>query len=193
MLGLEIIEEFTDIGVSGTTGLYDRPGLTKLVDHVAGNGANTVLVEKADRLARDLVAGEMILRELRNAGVRVFECEAGTDLTESSNPTAQLVRQILGAVAEFEKSALVAKLRAARLRKRKEQGRCEGPVPFGQLPGEEEALKDLLRLARKRKGKRPSATAIAKAMDELGHRPRIGERWSRSSVRAILKRHGGCP
>ncbi len=189
MLDLEIVREFRDAGVSGTKALQDRPGLTALVEHAAGNGARTVLVEKADRLARDLIEGELILRELRSAGVRVIEAEGGTDLTEGDgNPTATLIRQVLGAVAEFEKSALVQKLAAARRRARKARGRCEGPPPFGQLPGEEAALQDLLLLARRVRGKRLSAAEIARRMDELEHRPRRSEKWSRSSVSAILRR-----
>jgi len=52
------------------------------------------------------------------------------------DPTRVLIRQVLGAVAQFEKSVIVAKLRAARVRKRRETGRCEGRKPFGTRPGE---------------------------------------------------------
>ena len=41
-------------------------------------------------------------------------------------PTAVLVRQVLGAIAQFEKAGLVAKLAAARKRKRVANGKCEG-------------------------------------------------------------------
>jgi hypothetical protein len=41
-------------------------------------------------------------------------------------PTAVLVRQVLGAIAQFEKAGLVAKLAAARNRKRMAAGKCEG-------------------------------------------------------------------
>ncbi len=189
--GLVVVEEFVDAGVSGATGLYERPGLTVLFAKLSSNRISTVLVERADRLARDLIEGELILRELRQAGIRVIEAEGGTDLMASDrNPTSKLIRQVLGAVSEFEKSALVAKLRAARGRKKMESGRCEGPAPFGSLPEEEAVLADLLRLARKRNGKRPSCAAIAREMDRLGNKPRHGQRWSRSSVRQVLLRHG---
>lgn len=188
--GLRIEAEFVDGGVSGTAAMQDRPALTELLQQATRDGVSVVLVERADRLARDLIEGELILRELSDAGIRVIEAEGGLDLTEGSNPTAQLVRQVLGAVAEFEKSALVAKLRAARERKRRTEGRCEGPQPFGALPGEQEALEALLRLSRRRNGKRPSAAWIAGRMDQLGHKPRRGDRWSRSTVRTLLRRAG---
>ena len=41
-------------------------------------------------------------------------------------PTAVMIRQVLGAVAQFEKAALVAKLRGARERKKAIAGKCEG-------------------------------------------------------------------
>jgi hypothetical protein len=44
----------------------------------------------------------------------------------SDTPTAVLVRQVLGAVSQFEKASLVAKLAAARQRQRRQNGRCEG-------------------------------------------------------------------
>ena len=44
----------------------------------------------------------------------------------ADTPTAVLIRQILGAVSQFEKASLVAKLKVARVRKRKLTGKCEG-------------------------------------------------------------------
>jgi len=41
-------------------------------------------------------------------------------------PTAKLVRQVLGAISEFDKDMTVAKLRGARERKRRDVGKCEG-------------------------------------------------------------------
>ena len=52
--GLTLLEEFSDLGVSGTTELADRPGLAALLDRLESNGVKTVIVERADRLARDL-------------------------------------------------------------------------------------------------------------------------------------------
>lgn len=157
------------------------------------NGVRVVLVEKADRLARDLIEGELILRELRRAGVCVIEVECSHDLTagDDGNPTAKLVRQVLGAVSEFEKLALVAKLRAGRDRVRRQTGRGEGPVPFGELAGEADALQRVLALARKPRGKpRRSLRGIARFLDEEGVPTRTGAAWSVASLQAILRRHG---
>lgn len=185
-------EEFSDEGVSGTCDLQDRPGLSALFDRVLSNGVRVVVVEKADRLARDLIAGELILRQFREAGVQVIEAENGNDLTAGGkdNPTATLIRQVLGAVAEFEKSALVSKLRAARIRKRASEGRCEGRKPFGYRPGEEEAIKRIKALRRKPRGrkKRMSFARIAAELNKEGIPTRTGKPWAPETVRRIAGR-----
>ena len=189
--GLKLVAEFVDAGVSGTLGLADRPGLSDLLAKILVNGVRLVLVQKADRLARDLVQGELLLREFRRVGVTVIEAEGGTNLSEGGdgNPTAKLIRQVLGAVAEFEKSGLVLKLRAARRRAKAERGRCEGAIPFGEPESEVDALNRLASLSRKPRGKlRRSLAEIAACMNEEGWATCRGGPWSRSTVQAILQR-----
>lgn len=62
-------------------------------------------------------------------------------------PTAVMVRQIIGSISQFEKSTLVAKLKAARVRKRKETGRCEGRKPTSET--HPELIAEARRLRRK--------------------------------------------
>jgi len=54
----------------------------------------------------------------------------------ANDPTRILVQQMMGAVAQYEKSQIVLKLRGARMRKRAKEGRCEGRKPFGFYEGE---------------------------------------------------------
>lgn len=127
---LQVAATYKDAGVSGATELSDRAGLAALIDHVESNGVRTVLVERAEQLARDLMVGEIMLGQFRDLGVRVVAAEAGTDLTAADDdPTCKLIRQVLGAIAEFDKSVTVAKPRAARERQRRRNGRCEGVRP----------------------------------------------------------------
>ena len=108
--------------------LVERPVLFQLLDHCADHGIGLVLVENAGRFARALavqLAGHQLLRQ---RGIELVPTDAQSYFTDPS-PTAELVRQILGAVAQFEKAALVAKLRHARDRIRAERGRCEGRKP----------------------------------------------------------------
>ena len=183
-MGLEIVGDYRDEGVSGTKGLEDRPGLTALLERVLSNGVRTVLVERADRLARDLIQSELLLDEFRKAGVAVIDAESGSDLTSEENPSAVLIRQVLGAVAEFDKSSTVSKLRAARIRKRKETGRCEGQKGYSP-----EVIREVKRLRRKnpKTGAVRSFAAIAREMDSLGIPTRRGGSWTASSVRTVLQ------
>jgi DNA invertase Pin-like site-specific DNA recombinase len=173
--GFELVGEYQDEGVSGTKDLDDREGLSDLLARIRSNGVRLVLVERAaDRLARDLMVGEVLLAEFRKLGVTVIAADSGTDLTAGDNdPTRVLIRQVLGAVAQFEKSVIVAKLRAARVRKRKATGRCEGRKPFGTKPGD---------------GERLSYDAIAAKLNADGVSTRTGKAWLGPTVCGIVKR-----
>src|SRR5687768_2197610 len=74
------VDEFRDEGVSGTRELESQAALAALLARIASNGVRVVIVERADRLARDLMIGEVILRELNKLGARVLTAD-GQDLT----------------------------------------------------------------------------------------------------------------
>lgn len=190
--GLDVVEEYRDEGVSGTLGLADRPGLTALLEAATAAGIDTVLVEKADRLARDLVESELLLRTFREQGIRVIEADGGNDLTSDAgtSPTAVLIRQVLGAIAEWEKAGIVAKLRAARDRVRQQRGRCEGQPAFGHREGEATRLQRVLELAVDGDGNRRSLAELVAALNAEGVATRSGRPWARSTLQALLARHG---
>ena len=88
-----------------------------------------VILEDAFRSARELMTQELGIIALVQRGVRVLTAN-GDDLTDSSDPSRKMMRQIAGAFAEYEKARLIAKLRHARDRVRAERGRCEGRKPL---------------------------------------------------------------
>lgn len=180
-LKLEIVAEFKE-DITGTCPMHDRPGLSALMDRIVGNGVDVILVEKAERMARDLIEGELIYREMRKHSIRVIDAESGTDLTkgDADNPTLKFIRQVLGAVAEFEKDALVAKLRAARRRKGVKEGRKRyGTQPHEQL---------ILSMAREGRELDLSLAKIAETLNDVGHRNSAGRPWTVSSVSRLLQR-----
>ena len=183
-----VVEEYRDEGVSGTRELEQRPGLAAILDRVHNNGVRIVIVERADRLARDLMVSEVILQKFRDAGARVVTAD-GHDLTADDDPTRRLIRQVLAAVAEFEKSGLVLKLRAARDRTKARTGRCEGRKPFGEREGEAETLA-LMRQLHRKPPKQPRRTyeAIAAELNARGVPTRTGKPWQARTVFGILKR-----
>jgi site-specific DNA recombinase len=188
--GLDVVEEFRDEGVSGTLGLAERPGLTALLEAAMAGQIDTVLIEKADRLARDLVESELLLRTFREHEIRVIEADGGHELTNAgdASPTTVLIRQVLAAVSEFEKSGLVAKLRAARDRVRRQRGRCEGPPVYGARGAEAAGLKRLQELAIDPDGKPRSLAKIAAALNAEQVPTRTGRPWARSTVQTLLAR-----
>lgn len=190
--GFDLVGEFTDAGVSGTTDWDAREGLGALLDRVASNGVRVVLVERADRLARDLMVSEVLLKEFQKLGVRVLDA-TGTDLTagNDADPTTVLIRQVLGAVAQFDKNVLVLKLRAARVRARAKRGRCEGRKPYGTRPGEADVVARIRALRRKpKKGDRLSMAAIASQLNADGVPTRTGTPWAPGTVFGICRRLG---
>jgi DNA invertase Pin-like site-specific DNA recombinase len=110
--GLEIVEWFYDPAVSGADPIEVRPGFSALLDRIEGNGVRTVVVEDASRFARDLVAQELGVLLLIKRDVRVLTAN-GDDLTDTSDPSRVMMRQIAGSFAQYEKTRLVTKLRGA--------------------------------------------------------------------------------
>ena len=171
-----VTEWLEDLGVSGTLELAQRPALSRLLDSLHPPGI--LVIEKCDRLARDLVAGELIIRMLAKAGWQVISAETGEDLTASTSPTAILMRQMQGAFAEFDKRNIVARLRAAREHKRTTTGRCEGRKPFADA----KVLNRIKVLSRKRDGKKPTLQAIADALNSEGLLTASGKIWTRGLI-----------
>ena len=184
--GCEVVRVYEDLGVSGTLGISDRPGLSLLVaDLIASGGIPPlIVVERADRLARDLLQSELILRKLTELGVRVILAETGSSLSGDDTPSANLIRQILGAVAQFDKGTLVSRLRRCRDAARKKNGRCEGPKPYG-IDDIERGIVDLI-LRKRSFGK--TFQAIADELNSDGVFTRRGKKWSGTSAWRICLR-----
>lgn len=186
---LEVMEVFKDEGVSGT--VEDRPALAKLMLNLEenGHGIKTVIIERLDRLARDLMVQEAIVRDLQKQGYKLISTTEGDDLC-GDDATRKLIRQIFGAVAEYDKSMLVAKLRAARDRKRAKEGRCEGRKPYGETPEEQTVLRRMRAWRRRGRNGKPGRTyqEIADMLNAEGVKTGLGGAWSRGTVHQVLNR-----
>jgi DNA invertase Pin-like site-specific DNA recombinase len=112
---MSVTDWFYDPAVSGADPIESRPGFARLLDRIEGNGVRVVLIEDASRFARDLIAQELGIVLLVARGVKVITA-AGDDLTDTSDPSRVMMRQIAGAFAQYEKARLVARLRRARER-----------------------------------------------------------------------------
>jgi DNA invertase Pin-like site-specific DNA recombinase len=136
-----IVDWFYDKAVRGADVITERPGFVAMLDRIAGNGVRTIIVESPDRFARDLAVQLAGHDHLRKLGVTLIPATAPDFFTEDT-PTAILVRQVLGAIAQFEKATTVAKLKAARDRKIAAGEKCGGRKSYA------EARPEMVELAR---------------------------------------------
>jgi site-specific DNA recombinase len=120
----ELSEEniFRDDGYSGTT--LGRPALDALRDKARLREFEVVVVLSPDRLARNYVHQMVLIEELEKAGCRVEFVERPM----SSEPNDQLLLQIRGAVAEYERTLLSERMRRGRLASTRRGSCCHGPT-----------------------------------------------------------------
>jgi DNA invertase Pin-like site-specific DNA recombinase len=180
-------EKFFDAAVSGTVDGMDRPALVKLL--ATAQPGDAIVVERLDRLARELMIQEFILKECRQRGIKVFATDQGGLYDQASNqadPTRILIRQVIGAVAQWEKSVLVMKLKKARDEKRARGEYCGGNTPYGTQPGEWETLNAMRTL--REAGENDNT--IAGTLNAGNYRTRTGKLWKQKGVRQILNGWG---
>lgn len=184
--GIEIAGWFYDAAVSGADPIEARPGFAAMLDRIEGNGVRLVLVEDASRFARTMLAQETGIALMLRREVRVVT-SSGEDLTATDDPHRIAMRQMAGVFAELEKNRLVAKLRAARERKRAEMGRCGGRQ--ATLAGDAQDMARRLRRQNSKTHKRMSLRSIAAALAEAGHvNPESGKPYSAEAIRLALSR-----
>jgi hypothetical protein len=170
--------DFYDATVSGADPINERPGFKAMLDRIAANGVRTILVESLDRFARDLTVQLTGHDFLKSLGVDLIPTTAPDFFTEDT-PTAVLVRQVLGAIAQFEKTSLVAKLKAARERSGNLGGRkviCRS-APRDGCAGEAA------------NGQRVSLRKISAALADQGHLTSRGRPYVASTAGACMS----CP
>jgi DNA invertase Pin-like site-specific DNA recombinase len=123
--GYEIVEWYYDAAVKGADPVDTRPGFKAMLERLLSNGVRTIIVETANRFARDLIVQETGYKMLQEHGIALIAADS-PEAFVNDTPTAVLIRQILGAVSQFEKAMLVSKLKGARDRKRAKTGRKVG-------------------------------------------------------------------
>jgi DNA invertase Pin-like site-specific DNA recombinase len=105
--GLEIVGEYTDVGVSGSKD--SRPELNRLLADARQRKFDAVCVWKLDRFGRSLRHLVNALADLESLGVSFVSLKDNLDL---STPSGRLMFQIIGAMAEFERALIQERVRS---------------------------------------------------------------------------------
>ena len=110
--------------VSGTS-TAPRKALADMLDHV--RAGDTVYITKIDRLARSIIDLNKIVTELNSKGVSVVFIQDNLTFKAGENVTAmqELMFNILGSFAQFERSLIVERTAEGRERA-KRQGKHMG-------------------------------------------------------------------
>src|SRR6201987_4943429 len=118
--GWNIVGEYLDEGISGSK--ESRPQLNRLMGDVHQRKLEIVLVWKIDRFGRSLKLLVNALADLDSYGIAFVSLRDNLDL---STPSGRLMFQIIGAMAEFERSLIQERVRAG-LRNAKLRGKTLG-------------------------------------------------------------------
>ena len=116
---------YTDEGYSGSH--LDRPALDELRDHAREGRFDVLVVLCPDRLARKYAYQVLLLEELGRTGTEIHFCERPL----SDSPDDQLLLQIQGAVAEYERAKIIERSRRGRLHRARMGELAPGRVPYG--------------------------------------------------------------
>ena len=182
--GVEVVETFYDAAVRGGDPIDTRPGFAAMLERIEGTGVCTIVVETANRFARDLMVQEVGFAMLQKRGINLIAADSPTSFLDDT-PTARLIRQVLGAVSEFEKAMVVAKLRGARDRKRKTGVKVEGRKSITET--KPEVVELARRLNRKApKGGRRTLREISAELATAGHLTRTGKPYAPAAVAKML-------
>jgi site-specific DNA recombinase len=188
---------YRDDGYSGAT--LKRPGLDRLRDRAALAAVEGVVITAPDRLARNYVHQMLLVDELTQRGCRVEFVDRPMD----DNPHDQLLLQIRGAVAEYERTLIAERMRRGRQAKlRSGQLLPWTRAPYGYLLDPERPRDpSRVRLAPVQAAvvehmfawytdasQAPSLYQVAKRLSDAQiPTPRGGKRWNVASVRGILR------
>lgn len=185
----KVVGLYTDSGISGSNGLDTRPGLAAAFADTQAGKAAALVVYRLDRLSRKLADQETWIEQLERAGRKVISI---TEPEYGEDEMRALVRQILGAVAQYERAVIRKRLANGRAEKHAQGGYAYGGPPYGWaavgkelVPVEDE--QQVLVVMRQLRATGMSYAAVASALNDAGHVARRGG-WHAQTVSRALAR-----
>ena len=139
--GYNLVQIFSDNGISGAKDLDNRPGLSEIFDYIeAQSNIDGVLIFKLDRLARDLYIQEHLLRKLQDMNKTLISIKE-PDIC-NNDPMRKAFRQFLGIISELEKSFITMRLSGGRINKARKSGYAGGSPAYGYIAKDKELMID---------------------------------------------------
>lgn len=167
---------------AATTGKTDeRPEFANALVMVEEGEADVILVASMDRLARTLTVSEGLLSRAWSAGAEVHMANYGIVLQDDpDDPMRTFIRQVMGAVAQLDRSMLTARMMAGRRRKKARGGKGEGSYPFGftRFGPDPHEQATLARIATLIDAERLTLSDAADVLNTEGLYTRNGLEWS---------------
>ena len=188
--GHKIVATFTDEGISGSNGLDTRPGLAGAFRALEDGQAEALAVYRLDRLARKLACQETWIEMQEDKGRKVVSV---TEPDYGEDETRDFVRQVLGAVAQYERAVIVRRMQSGRAEKARQGGYAYGSPAYGQRAEGGQLVTDESEQAtigriRELHAEGKSLREIAATLDAEGLKPKRGGSWHARTVARVLNR-----
>jgi site-specific DNA recombinase len=119
---------YADDGISGTIPLHERTDGARLLQDAQAGCFGAVVVYRVDRLARSLRVLMDGHDALESAGVAI---KSATEPFDSSTPIGKFLFQLLGSMAELDRSTLIEQMNLGRDRVTRHGRWLNGPIPLG--------------------------------------------------------------
>jgi DNA invertase Pin-like site-specific DNA recombinase len=128
--GWEIVEVFSDNGVSGANGRDKRPAFDALCKAAIRREFDVIMAWSVDRLGRSLQHLVTFLGEIHSKGVDLYLHQQGIDTT---TPAGKAMFQVCGVFAEFERAMIQERVKAGLARARAQGKRLGRPKVPGRV------------------------------------------------------------
>jgi DNA invertase Pin-like site-specific DNA recombinase len=191
--GHQVVAVFRDEGVSDKE-LEHRLGLAEALAALKDGRAGAIVVHRLDRLARDLVLQEQLLAEVWRSGELFSSAGGEANLHDDpEDPSRRLIRQVLGAVSEYERAMIVLRLRRGRAAKAARGGFAYGSPAYGHRANGRALVLDereqaAITRARELHAAGASLRRIGATLEAEGYATKRGSRWYPTAVARVLKR-----
>jgi DNA invertase Pin-like site-specific DNA recombinase len=187
--GIEIVASKYDKSTSGrgSLALDDREMFPVLIKTCQEQNIHVILVEKADRFARDLMVQESGYQQLKDLGIQVVPVDMPDLFETDGDPTRDFIRQQMGSVNQLVRAQIVSRLKVARDTKRATGVKVEGRKSCAEK--NEGIVKRVRSLRRKDRytGKVMSLRKVAMKLYEEGYTNDSGEPLSKSVIERMIK------